>query len=106
MNFGTIAFGQRFEVTPIQMVSMLGTIANKGTYVKPRVVKQIIDSQTGEVKDIEIQTKGNAISKETAENVLSMMETVVAEGTRKKCTSTRISYRRKNRNIRRWCKHK
>ena len=103
MNFGTIAFGQRFEVTPIQMIGMIGTIANKGTYVKPRVVKQIIDSKTGEKTDIEVETKGNAISKETAENVLSMMETVVAEGTREKCTGTRISHRRKNRNFRRWC---
>lgn len=62
---------------------MVGTIANKGTYVKPRVVKQIIDSKTGEVRNIEVETKENAISKETAENVLSMMETVVAQGTGK-----------------------
>ena len=65
------------------MVAMVGTIANKGTYVKPRVVKQIIDSKTGEVRNIEVETKENAISKETAENVLSMMETVVAQGTGK-----------------------
>lgn len=65
------------------MVAMVGTIANKGTYIKPRVVKQIINSETGEVKNVEVETKGNAISKETAENVLSMMETVVAQGTGK-----------------------
>lgn len=65
------------------MVAMVGTIANKGTYVKPRVVKQMINSETGEVKNIEVETKENAISKETAENVLSMMETVVAQGTGK-----------------------
>lgn len=69
----------------------------------PRVVKQIVDSKTGEKRDIEIKTKQRAISEKTAEDVLSMMETVVAQGTRKKCSSTRISYRRKNRNIRRWC---
>lgn len=83
MNFGTIAFGQRFEVTPIQMVAMLGTIANNGTYVKPRVVKQIIDSKTGEKRDIPVEKKERAISEKTAQDVLSMMETVVAEGTGK-----------------------
>ena len=31
------------------MVAAVGTIANKGTYVKPRVVKKIINSKTGEV---------------------------------------------------------
>lgn len=65
------------------MVAMLGTIANNGTYVEPRVVKQIIDSQTREKRDIEVITKEDAISEETAKNVLSMMETVVTEGTGK-----------------------
>ena len=83
MNFGTIAFGQRFEVTPIQMIAMVATIADKGTYVKPRVVKQIIDSETGETRDIEVVNKERAISEKTANDVLSMMETVVAQGTGK-----------------------
>lgn len=63
VELGTIAFGQRFEVTPIQMVAAVGTIANKGNYVKPRVVKQIIDSTTGEKKDIEVVKQENVISK-------------------------------------------
>ena len=60
-----------------------GTIANKGIYVKPRIVKQIVDSTTNETKEIEVKTEGRVISKETAENLLSMVETVVAEGTGK-----------------------
>ena len=83
MSFGTIAFGQRFEVTPIQMITMVSTIANGGTYIKPRVVKATIDSQTKERTDIEPIKKDRAISEETAKNVLSMMESVVAEGTGK-----------------------
>ena len=83
LNFGTIAFGQRFEVTPIQMITMASTIANGGTYVKPRVVKQIINSKTGEVKNIETETKDRVISEETSKKMLSMMESVVAEGTGK-----------------------
>lgn len=83
VELGTIAFGQRFEVTPIQMLTMCATIANGGEYVEPRVVKQIINSQTGEVTDVEVVKKERAISGETAKKVLSMMETVVAEGTGK-----------------------
>ena len=83
VELATISFGQRFEITPIQMITAVSTIANKGTYVKPRIVKQIIDSQTGEVKDIPVEEAEGVISKETAENVLSMMGTVVAEGTGK-----------------------
>ena len=83
VELGTIAFGQRFEVTPIQMITMVSTIANGGTYTKPRVVKSIINSETKEKKDIEVVKEERAISEETSKNVLSMMESVVAEGTGK-----------------------
>ncbi len=83
VELGTIAFGQRFEVTPIQMATMLATIANGGTYIAPRIVKQKINSQTREITQMPIKKGERAISEENAKNVLSMMETVVAEGTGK-----------------------
>ena len=83
VELATISFGQRFEITPIQMITAVSTIANKGVYVKPRIVKQIIDSQTEEVEDMPVEEGERVISEETAEGILSMMETVVAEGTGK-----------------------
>ena len=83
LNFGTISFGQRFEITPIQMATAVSTIANGGTHIKPRIVKKIIDSKTGEVKEIEPVKNERVISAETSKKVLSMMESVVAEGTGK-----------------------
>ncbi len=83
VELATISFGQRFEITPIQMITAVSTIANKGTYVKPRIVKQIVNSQTGEVTEIPIEKTEGVVSKETAEGVLSMMGSVVAEGTGK-----------------------
>ena len=83
VELATISFGQRFEVTPIQMISMVSTIANNGKRMKPRLVKQIINSQTGEVTNLEPECTGTAISEKTAKDVLSMMESVVAEGTGK-----------------------
>ena len=83
VELATISFGQRFEVTPMQMITMVSAIANKGRYVKPRIVKEIIDSETGSIKEIEPEYKNNVISEETANKVLSMMESVVSEGTGK-----------------------
>ena len=65
------------------MITMVSTIANGGTYIQPRVVKEIIDSETGDVKNIATVTKDRVISKETSEKMLSMMNSVVAEGTGK-----------------------
>ena len=83
VELATISFGQRFEVTPIQMITMVSTIANKGRYVKPRVVKAIINSETGEKQEIEPEYKNQVISEETSQEVLSMMTSVVSEGNRK-----------------------
>ena len=83
VELATISFGQRFEITPIQLVTAVSTIANGGTSVKPRVVKQIIDSKTGETTNIEVKKNETVISKETSEKVLNMMESVVSEGTGK-----------------------
>ena len=83
VELATISFGQRFEITPIQLVTAVSSIANGGNKIKPRVVKQIINSKTGETTDIPVETNGTVISKETSEKVLSMMESVVSEGTGK-----------------------
>lgn len=83
VELATISFGQRFEVTPIQMVTAISSIANGGEYVKPRVVKAIIDGKTGEKREMPVEKKGRVVSEETSKNILSMMESVVAEGTGK-----------------------
>ena len=83
VELATISFGQRFEITPIQMAKIVGTIANGGTAVNPRLVKAIIDSKTGEKKEIAIEEGQQVISKENADKVLSMMQSVVDEGTGK-----------------------
>ena len=83
VELATISFGQRFEITPLQMITAISTIANEGKYVVPRIVKATINSQTGEEKEISPQYVEQVISKENAEKVLSMMESVVSEGTGK-----------------------
>ena len=83
VELATISFGQRFEITPLQMITAVSSIANKGTYIKPRIVKSIINSETGEKTDMPIETGEQIISKENAEKVLSMMNSVVSEGTGK-----------------------
>ncbi len=83
VELATISFGQRFEVTPLQMVTAVSSIANKGIRMKPRVVKKLIDSKTGEIEEISPQEVERVIDSKTANDVLSMMESVVAEGTGK-----------------------
>ena len=83
VELATLSFGQRFEITPIQLITAVSAIANGGNLVTPRFVKTIIDSETGERTEIEPVIKNNVISEDTAVKVRDMMKSVVAEGTGK-----------------------
>ena len=83
VELATISFGQRFEITPLQLVTAVSAIANGGNLLTPRIVTATIDSQTGERTELPVENKGEVISKETSDKVLSMMESVVSEGTGK-----------------------
>lgn len=65
------------------MLTVVSTIANNGKKFTPRLVKSIVDSQTGERNDIEVKEGEQVVSEETAKKVLSMMGSVVSEGTGK-----------------------
>ena len=84
VELATISFGQRFEITPLQLITAVSAIANGGNLVQPRVVQKIINSETGEINEIEPIIKNQAISKETSSAILSMMGSVVEERNRKK----------------------
>ena len=83
VELATISFGQRFEITPLQMITAVSSIANGGVYIKPRIVKSIQSSVNGEISEMPIETGQQIISKENAEKVLSMMNSVVSKGTGK-----------------------
>ncbi len=46
-SIGSLAMGQEVSVTPIQIVSAISAIANGGTLYRPRVVREIRNSETG-----------------------------------------------------------
>ena len=49
VDFATLAFGQGLGVTPMQMTQALNASINGGKLIKPHLVKQVVDSQSGEV---------------------------------------------------------
>jgi penicillin-binding protein 2B len=74
----TTAFGQGTTVTPIQQIQAATAIANGGKMMKPYIVDRIVDPDTGKVvMQNEPEVVGQPITKETAEKVLDILETVV-----------------------------
>ena len=80
VELATISFGQRFTITPLQMITSVCAIANDGVLMQPRIVKSIQNTDTGTVTTIEPKEVRQVVSSETAEQVRSMMESVVVEG--------------------------
>lgn len=81
VELATMSFGQRFKITPLQLVTAVCAIANEGVLVQPQIVKQTVDSSTGAITTTETVEKRQVISKETAEKMLDLMEYVVEKGT-------------------------
>lgn len=80
VELATMSFGQRFTITPIQLVSAVSAIANDGILMKPRIVKQIINPEAGTTTDIEPVQVRQVISKSTSERMRNLMKSVVDDG--------------------------
>jgi len=81
INMATASFGQRFQITPIQLITAYAAIANGGTLMKPRLIKELTDSEGNVVKKYEPEVVRQVISKQTSDTLRNILEGVVAEGT-------------------------
>lgn len=81
VELATASFGQRFEISPLQLITAVSAICNDGVLVEPKIVKQIENTDTGSIEIIETKKVRQVISKETADTVKEMMLSVVEDGT-------------------------
>lgn len=80
VELATTSFGQSISVTPIQMLSAISAIGNEGKLMKPRIVKEITDEENQIIRAVEPEMIKRAVSKQSADEVLLSMESVVANG--------------------------
>lgn len=74
----TASYGQGTTVTPIQLIQAATAIANDGQMMKPYIIQKITDPNTGQVvQQTEPEVVGQPVSKETANQVLAAMESVI-----------------------------
>jgi len=75
----THAFGQGIAVTPIQMISALGALANKGVLMKPHIIEEIRKAD-GTVIPTEPEKVRQVISEKSAATISAMMVSVIENG--------------------------
>ncbi|MDP3710627.1 MAG: penicillin-binding protein 2 [bacterium] len=79
IDFATASFGQGVAITPIQLATAMGAIANKGVLMRPYIVQKVIDN-SGNETTYQPKISGEVISPETAETLTKMLVSVVKNG--------------------------
>lgn len=77
----TASFGQRFKVSPIQMLSTICAIVDDGKLKTPHVVKEILNADGTVKQSVETEVKRQVISADTSAYMREAMEKVVSQGT-------------------------
>jgi len=84
VELATASFGQRtLNISPLQLITAVSAICNDGILVKPKIVKQIENTDTGSIEIVETENIRQVVSKTTADKVKNMMQSVVTDGTGK-----------------------
>lgn len=74
------SFGQTFNITPIQMISLAATAVNGGYSVTPHLVDKIIDSDNNVIESFSNENRRQVVSETTSATMRTMLEYVVENG--------------------------
>lgn len=80
VGLATIGFGHGIAVTPIQLITAISSFGNDGKMMKPRLVKELRDSDGNTVRTFDTEVVRQTVSKETADEMCEIMQFVVDSG--------------------------
>ncbi|OQW37988.1 MAG: hypothetical protein A4E19_11390 [Nitrospira sp. SG-bin1] len=87
------AIGQGYvTVTPLQMASLVGTVANNGVSYRPRLVQAVMDRTSGNLQELPAVPRGKIDAKpETFRIIKDALADVVTKGTATKAKSAMVA---------------
>ena len=83
VELATMSFGQRFKITPLQLITAVSACVNGGNLMQPRIVSKVVNTDTGVATETSPVKVRQVISEETSNKIKSMMQSVVTDGTGK-----------------------
>ena len=81
VDLAVASFGQRFQVTPLQLITAAAAMINGGHLMQPYVVSQVTDPDGNVVQHTEPTEVRQVVSEQTSERCRTMLEGVVNGGT-------------------------
>jgi stage V sporulation protein D (sporulation-specific penicillin-binding protein) len=83
VELATASFGQRFTVTPIQLITAISSVINGGHLMEPYVVESTTDDDGNVIYQHQATEVRQVVSESTSEMVRTILEGVVDGGTGK-----------------------
>lgn len=83
VELATVAFGQSFQITPIQLATTVSSLINGGRRVIPHFGVSIEDHDGSHVSELEYPVKTGIVSEEISEKIRYILEKVVSAGSGK-----------------------
>lgn len=80
VELATMSFGQSFQITPIQLCTMVSSVINGGNRVVPHVAMEASDVSGNSILTYQYQAKKGIVSPEISAEMRRLLEKVVAEG--------------------------
>ncbi len=74
VDLAVYSFGQRYNVTAIQQITAVASVANGGTLVVPHIVKEIVDDDGNVIASFGTTAVRQVISEETASTISTILE--------------------------------
>ncbi len=84
VELATVAFGQSFQITPIQLAATVSSLINGGTRVTPHFGVSIRDSEGNLIEELSYKKQTGIVSEETSETLRMLLEKVVSGGSGKR----------------------
>lgn len=80
VELATVAFGQSFQITPIQLLTTASSIINGGNRITPHFGVRALDAEGNVVETFEYPVTSGIVSEQTSATMRGILEMVVKEG--------------------------
>ena len=81
VELATVAFGQSFQITPIQMAATVSSLVNGGKRITPHLGVKVQDEEGNVIKTFRYKEGERIVAEDTSETIQYLLEQVVDGGT-------------------------
>ena len=81
VELATVAFGQSFQISPIQMATTVSSLINGGKRITPHIATKVVDEEEKVLKTFSYKEGKKLVEEDTSETLQFLLEKVVDGGT-------------------------